>query len=58
MKAVLIGKSIALSDLVKKLEKSYTNNLKAHLRFLEQREANSPKKSRRQEIVKLWAKNK
>ena len=55
MKAVLRGKFIALSALVKKLERSYTNNLTAHLRALEQKEANSPKRSRRQEIVKLRA---
>ena len=48
MKAVLRGKFIALSVLVKKLERSYTNNLTAHLRALEQKEANSPKRSRRQ----------
>jgi hypothetical protein len=53
MKAVLRGKFITLSALVKKLERSYTNNLTAHLRALEQKEENSPKKSRRQEIVKL-----
>ena len=47
MKAVLRGKFIALSALVKKLERSYTNNLTAHLRALEQKEANSPKRSRR-----------
>ena len=34
----------------------HTNNLTAHLRALEQKEANSPKRSRRQEIVKLRAK--
>jgi len=50
---VLRGKFIALSALVKKLERSYTSNLTAHLRALEQKEANSPKRSRRQEIVKL-----
>jgi hypothetical protein len=42
--------------LVKKLERSYTNNLTAHLRALQQKEANSPKRSRRQDIVKLRAK--
>jgi hypothetical protein len=41
MKAVLRGKFIALSSLVKNLERSYTNNLTAHLRALEQKEANS-----------------
>jgi hypothetical protein len=56
MKAVLRGNSIALSTLVKKLERSYTNNLTAHLKVLDQKEANSSKKSRRQEIVKLRAK--
>jgi hypothetical protein len=56
MKAVLRGKFIAQSALVKKVERSYTNNLTAHLRALEQKEANSTKRSRRQEIVKLRAK--
>jgi hypothetical protein len=46
---------IALSALVKKLERSYTNNLTAYQRALEQKEANSGKRSRRQEIVKLRA---
>jgi hypothetical protein len=57
LKAVLRGKFIAPSALVKKekLEVSYTNNLTAHLRALEQKEANSPKRSRWQEIVKLRA---
>jgi len=41
-----------LSALLKILERSYTNNFKAHLRALEQKEANSPKRSRSQEIVK------
>ena len=53
MKAVLRGKFIELSALVKKLERSYTNNLTAHLRALEQKETNSPKRSRRQKIVKI-----
>ena len=44
MKAMLIGKFIALSVL----ERSYTNNLTAYLRALEQKEANTPKRSRRQ----------
>ena len=52
MKALLRGKFIALSALLKKMERSYTNNLTAHLRALEQKEANSPKRSGRQEIVK------
>ena len=55
MKAVLRRKFIALSAMVKKLERSYSNHLIAHLRAIEQKAANSPKKSRRQEIVKLRA---
>jgi hypothetical protein len=53
MKAVLRGKFIALSDLVKKLKRSYTSNLTAHLSALEKKESKSPKRSRLQEIVNL-----
>ena len=53
MKAVLRGKLIALSASIKKLERSYTSNLTVHLKALEQKEANTPKRSRRQEIIKL-----
>jgi len=53
MKAMIKGKFIALSALVKKLEGSHTSNLTAQLRALEQKEANTPKWSRRQEIVNL-----
>ena len=56
IKAVLRGKFIALSALVMKLDRSYTDNLTAHLKALEQKEANSPKRHKRQEIVKLRAK--
>ena len=37
----------------KKLERTYTSSLAAQLKALEQKEANSPKRSRRQEIIKL-----
>jgi hypothetical protein len=50
MKTVLRGKLIAMSASKKKLEKAYTSSLTAHLEALEQKEANSPKRSRRQEI--------
>jgi hypothetical protein len=50
-KAVLKGKLIALSASKEKL--AYTSSLTAHLKALEQKEANSPKKSRGQEIIKL-----
>ena len=55
LKEVLSGEFIVLSALVKKLERSHTNNLTAHLRALEQKEANSTRRNRRQEIVKLRA---
>jgi hypothetical protein len=37
----------------KPLERAYTSSLTAHLEALELKEANSPKRSRRQEIIKL-----
>ena len=40
MKAVLRGKLIALSAPQKKLERTYTSNLTAHLETLELKEAN------------------
>jgi hypothetical protein len=55
MKAVLRGKFIALSASKRKLERVYTSRLIAHLETLELKEANSPKKSRQQEIIKLRA---
>jgi hypothetical protein len=53
MKAVLRGKLISLSAPKKKLEKAYTRSLTAYLEALKQKEANSPKRSRQQEIIKL-----
>ena len=38
-----------------KLERAYTSSLMAHLKALEQKEAYSPKRCRRQEIIKLRA---
>ena len=54
MKAVLRGKLIALSASKKKLEIAYKSSLTTHLKALEQKEANTPKRSRWQEIIKLW----
>jgi hypothetical protein len=54
MKAFLRGKLITLSDSKKKLERAYSSSLTAHLKALEQKEANSPK-SRWQGIIKLRA---
>jgi hypothetical protein len=55
MKAVLRGKLITLSASKKKLERAYTSSLTTHLEALEGKEANSPKRSRQQEITKLRA---
>jgi hypothetical protein len=55
MKAVVGGKLIALSASKKKLKKTYTSSLTAHLKALKQKEANIPKRSRQQEIIKLGA---
>jgi hypothetical protein len=55
MKAVLRGNIIALSASKKKLERAYTSSLTAHLKALEQKEANSLKRSKQQEIMKIRA---
>jgi hypothetical protein len=44
MKAVVRGKLIALSAFIKKLERSYTSKLTAHLKALEHTELNTPKR--------------
>ena len=46
---------VALRASKKKLERAYNSSLKAHLKALEQKETNTPKRSRRQEIIKLGA---
>ena len=53
MEAFLRGKVIALSASKKKLERAHISSLTTQLKALEQKEANSPKRSRRQEIIKL-----
>ena len=55
MKGFLRGKLIALSASKKKLERAYTSSLTAYLKALEQKGANSPKRSRQKEIIKLRA---
>ena len=55
MKPVLRRKLIALSASKKKLWRAYTSSLTAHLKALEQKGANSHKRLRRQEIIKLGA---
>jgi hypothetical protein len=53
MKAVARGKLIVLSVSKKKLKRTYTNSYSAHLKALEQKEANTSKRSRLQEKIKL-----
>ena len=48
MKVFLRGKLIALSASKKKLDRAHTSSLITHLKALEKKEANSPKRSRRQ----------
>jgi len=55
MKAVLREKLIALSACRKKQERAYISSLTAHLKALEQKEAITPRRSRRQDIIKLRA---
>jgi hypothetical protein len=43
MKAVVKGKLLTLSAPRKKLERACNSNLTAHLKALEQKEANSPR---------------
>jgi hypothetical protein len=52
MKAVIGGKLIALSASKKKLMRAYSSSLTEHLKALEQKEANTPKRSRWQERIK------
>ena len=48
MKAML-----ALSASKKKLKRVHISSLTAHLKALEQKEANTPKRNKQQEIIKL-----
>jgi hypothetical protein len=58
MKAFLRGILIALSasKKKKKIERPHTSSLTTHLKSLEKKEANSPKRSRQQEIFKVRGK--
>jgi hypothetical protein len=47
------AKRKTLSDSKKKLERTYISSLIAHLKALEQKEANTPKRNRWHEIIKL-----
>ena len=52
-KAVLRGKFIAMQSYLKKEEKHWINNLTLHLKQLEKEQ--QKKKSRRKEIINIWA---
>jgi ATP adenylyltransferase/5',5'''-P-1,P-4-tetraphosphate phosphorylase II len=52
MKAVLKGKLIAMIATKKKIQRTHISSLTVHLKALEQKEANLPKRSRQQEIIK------
>ena len=52
MKAAVRGKLIALSASIKKWGRANSSSLTAHLKALEQKEANTPMRYRWQEIIK------
>jgi hypothetical protein len=55
MRTVVRGKLISLGASKKKLKRAYTSSLTAHLKALEQKQANTSKRSRRQKISNLGA---
>lgn len=55
LKAVLREKFTALSAYIRNLEKPHSSYLTAHLKALKQRDANAPRKSKCQEIIRLRA---
>ena len=55
VKAVLMGKFIAIPAYHKKQEKSQINNLTLHLKQLEKEDMKNPRVSRRKEILKTRA---
>jgi hypothetical protein len=55
LKAVLRGKLLSLSVSKRNLQRAYTSSLIAHLKAPEQKEVNTPKWRRQQEIIKLRA---
>ena len=55
VKAVLMGKFIAIQANLKKQEKSQINNLTLHLKHLEKEEMKNPRVSRKKEIIKIRA---
>ena len=45
-------KVIVLNAYIKKVEKPHTSELTEHLKTIEQKEANTPRKTKQQEIIK------
>jgi hypothetical protein len=56
-KAFLGGKLNSLNASKKKLEREHTSSLTTHLKALEKKETNSPKRSRGQEAINSWGKS-
>jgi hypothetical protein len=56
MTALLGGEIIALSASIKKLQTACKSRLTSHLKALEQKEENTPKRSSKQGIIKLGTK--
>ena len=52
---MLRGKFIAPRALIKKIERSHTRKVITYLKALEQKEANTLKRSRWQKVIKLGA---
>jgi hypothetical protein len=52
-KAVLRGKFVAMSEYIKRSERSQINDLILQLKFLEKQEQAKPKTSRRREIINI-----
>lgn len=53
IKAVVRRKFIALNAFIKNFERSHTSNFIAHQKALAQKEANTSKRNRQQETIKL-----
>jgi hypothetical protein len=56
-KAVLRGKFIAMSEYIKRAERSQINDLMLHLKLLEKQEQANCKTNRRRDIIKRRAKS-
>ena len=55
VRAVLMGRFIAIQVYLKNQEKNQINNLTLHLKQLEKEEMKNPRVSRRKEIIKIRA---